>query len=406
MIRNNEATGNDAGTGGGGLYVESGGMASVRYAFIGGNSASGTSGSGGGILVADGASARVSFAEIIDNDANRAGGGIELFDDGGTDDETTVALRNVTVRGNEIVTAAPGNGGGLHAGGAGAVTFRQVTVAENSAREGGGVWIAGSGSADIGNSTVSHNTATEDGGGVYDNGGADISLSSTTVAFNDAGGNGGGLVSQGTSFRFQNTIVAGNDASGQGEDCFGTFRSGDYNLVQSPGECLLNGTTTNTITGANPQLLALSNNGGFTRTHAPSPGSPVIDAGQSTFNFDQRGLQRNNGQDDIGALEFNGTPVAEEDGPVADATMTMLPARPNPAVGRATVAFTVAEAGVATVELYNVLGQRVLTAFDGTAAPGAAVEAALDVSALAAGVYLVRLESAGETAVQRITVVR
>ncbi len=404
-ITGNVASGDAAGIGGGGIFVESGGEASIRFAVIDDNFATGTSGSGGGLMVADGASARVSFSEITGNSANRAGGGIELFDDGTTDAETSVALRNVTLDGNEIDTAMPGNGGGIHAGGAGAVTLRQTTVSNNNAREGGGIWISGSGSADIGNSTVVRNTATEFGGGVYDNGGASISISSSTVAFNAAGGNGGGLVSQGAAFSFQNTIVASNTASGQGADCFGTFQSGDYNLIQTPGGCTISGKTSYNVNGTNPMLADLADNGGFTQTLAPMVGSAAINAGQSTYDFDQRGLQRNNGQDDIGAVEFNGTPVAGED-TALEGAVALLPARPNPVMDRATISFTVLEAGAASVEVYNVLGQRVLTAFQGDAAPGSALEADLDVSSLAAGVYLVRLESAGQTAVQQITVVR
>ena len=412
-ISGNEATGDDAGIGGGGIYVESGGLASIRFAVLDGNRATGAFGSGGGLLVADGASARVAFSEVTDNTANRAGGGIELFDDAMTgDDSTTVTLRNVTVDGNTIseMTEAPGNGGGLHAGGAGTVFARKTTFSDNVAREGGGLWISGSGSLDLGNSTVSGNEAREAGGGVYDDGGADIEIASSTIALNAAGGNGGGLVSQGTSFRIQNTVVAGNSADDEGDDLFGTFRSGDFNLVQSPGGGTLNGTTDNTITGADPMLGPLADNGGFTRTQAPMMGSPVIDAGQSQFDVDQRGLARfrtadGSGQDDIGAVELNARSVANDAEPVAS-TLEVAPVRPNPAVSRATFGFTVAEATAVRVEVFNTLGQRVLTAFDGMAAAGSETEATVDVTQLAAGVYLVRMTAEGASSTQRLTVVR
>ena len=414
LIEGNEATGDDAGIGGGGIYVETGGTASIRYATIQNNTATGTSGSGGGILVADGASATVMLGEILSNSANRAGGGIEVFDDPMTTDDdgqSVVTVRMTTIDANEIEAAMPGNGGGIHAGGAGVVNVNQSTVSNNDAREGGGIWIAGAGSATIENSTVSMNSATEAGGGVYDNGGADISVASSTVVLNEAGTDGGGLVSQGTTFGFRNTIVANNSAAGQGDDCRGTFQSGDWNLVEETSDCVFNGSVANTITGADPMLGALADNGGPTLTHAPMMGSVVIDAGQSDLEVDQRGLVRNedadaSGQDDIGSVELNARPVANEGDLEGDASMAMTPMSPNPALSRATLSFTVAEAGAARVEVYNVLGQRVLTAFDGTATPGRSVDVDLDVSALAAGVYLVRLDSAGQTAVQQITVVR
>lgn len=410
IIQNNRATGSDAGIGGGGLFVETGGDASLRYVVLEGNAATGTSGSGGGLMIADGASARIAFAEIIENEANRAGGGIELFDDASTGASTSVALRNVTIDGNEIAAAMPGNGGGLHAGGAARVFVRQTTVSNNSAREGGGLWIAGDGALDLGNATVTRNAATESGGGVYDNGGAAITINSSTIALNSAGTTGGGLVSQGDSFSLRNTIIGTNRADGQGADCAGSFGSGGYNLIQSTSDCVLEGDTNTNVTGVDPMLSALANNGGFTRTHAPVQGGPAVDAGNSTFAFDQRGLQRGGlgsgaGQD-IGAVELNGTPVSEEDAPTASADVALFPTHPNPVAARATISFTVAESGAARIEVYNVLGQRVLTPFAGNAVPGSVLEADLDVSTLAAGVYLVRLDSAGQTAVQQITVVR
>jgi hypothetical protein len=59
---------------------------------------------------------------------------------------------------------------------------------------------------------------------------------------------------------------------------------------------------------ADPQLLPLANNGGPTRTHLPSPTSPVHDVGANPlgFDFDQRGngFPRSvGGGPDIGAIE-------------------------------------------------------------------------------------------------------
>jgi hypothetical protein len=55
-----------------------------------------------------------------------------------------------------------------------------------------------------------------------------------------------------------------------------------------------------------PRLGPLANNGGPTLTHAPLPGSPVIDAGTSDLHLltDQRGFPRVQGNaTDIGAVE-------------------------------------------------------------------------------------------------------
>src|SRR5262249_25815392 len=69
------------------------------------------------------------------------------------------------------------------------------------------------------------------------------------------------------------TIVAGKPGSCDGKDIAGSY-TGDHNLI-----------------GGNPRLGRLANNGGHTQTHALLPGSPAIDAGDSTGapEWDQRG---------------------------------------------------------------------------------------------------------------------
>ena len=246
---------------------------------------------------------------------------------------------------NSIDEPAPGNGGGVHVGGIGAATVTQSTFANNGttasmdmmggpvnndnqgAAAGGGLWISAGGQLDMSLSTVSNNNASGNGGGIYDDGpGGSIMLSSVTVAENTAtagGGNGGGLYSQstdGASFTFMNTLVGRNVAIGAGNDCFGTFTSGDYNLIEDTSACTINGATGNNVTGQNPQLGPLADNGGPTPTRALQVGSPAIDAGMTAFPIDQRGFSRADGMDDIGAFEFG----AQDDGLLACTTTSPL----------------------------------------------------------------------------------
>ena len=189
-------------------------------------------------------------------------------------------------------------------------------------------------------------------------------------------------------------------------NCSGAFVSGDYNLVQDAAGCTFSGDTGNNISG-DPLLGALADNGGPTMTHLPGDGSPLTDAGQSALASDQRGLARDDAQADIGSVEVGAdTAVDDEDGPEAGARFALLPARPNPMRARATLVFTVAESDKVQIELYNVIGQRVQTVYEGTALAGAEQRVDLDVSQLAAGVYVVRLQSGAEQATRRITVVR
>ena len=410
-ISGNVGRGDDASNGGGGVYAESGADMRIFNAQILDNLASGTAGSGGGILIADGSTLVIEGGMVSGNMANRAGAGIEIADDGMTDATTNVVMDWVMVDGNVIKTAAPGNGGGIHIGGAGEAIVRGSTISNNTAREGAGVWVAGSGRFDIANSTVSGNAADEDGGGLYDNGGASSArymLESVTVAMNTAGGMGGGLLSEsddGSTFTFANTILAYNEAD-SGDDCSGAFVSGDYNLIETTDGCTINGMTDNNIVGEDPLLGPLADNGGRTLTHLPAIESPVVDNGFSMFDVDQRDVPRNTGRDDIGAVEAGRMPVAGEGDPSAVTELTMYGARPNPARGRAQIAFAVAETANARVEVYNVLGQRVMTAFDGTATAGREQLVDLDVSALAPGVYHVRVLSGADQSTRQITVVR
>ena len=303
VVSGNTATGDMATNGGGGIYAESGADVTVAFAQITDNAATGAAGSGGGVFVADGATVAVVLGEVSLNQANRAGAGFEVADDPMTDDETVLQLGGVTVRSNEIATAAPGNGGGLHIGGAGSAEVDGSTFAGNTAAEGAGLWVSASGSLSLSLSTVSDNSATGEGGGVYDDGGASISLMSVTVADNTAGADGGGLRSQGDSFSFMNTIVGNNTAGGSGDDCFGTFQSEDFNLIEDTDGCTIAGDTDNNVTGQDPMLEPLADNGGPTLTRALMAGSPAIDAGMTEFDVDQRGFARTDGQDDIGAFE-------------------------------------------------------------------------------------------------------
>ncbi|WP_412061418.1 beta strand repeat-containing protein [Rubrivirga sp. IMCC45206] len=408
-IVDNTATGGDAGTGGGGIYVETGGDASVRYARIARNAATGASGSGGGLLVADGAVASLAFSEITENTANRAGAGIELFDDVLTtdaDDVATVTLRQVTVADNAIDTAAPGNGGGLHAGGGSVVRVEQSTFSGNTATEGGGLWINVSARLTLDNSTVSGNTSDEDGGGVYDHNGGSLALSSVTVVNNTAGGDGGGLLSASTAkFTLDNVLLGDNTAGGTGADCDGTFVSTGNNLIESLNDCTVTGETASNISGVNPGVAALADNGGFTQTHALLPSSAALNAGDSAFEVDQRNRQRRFSADDIGAFEAGASPVAIGDGPEAGAFALAAPA-PNPTTSRTTLSFSVATAERVEVAVFNVLGQRVLTVFDGLAAASDVQTVPVDVSGLASGVYVVRLAGAQGVATRQLTVVR
>ncbi len=80
-------------------------------------------------------------------------------------------------------------------------------------------------------------------------------------------------------------------------------------------------------------------------------------------------------------------------------------ARPNPCRGDARIAFTLAEAGAATIELYDILGRKVRTLLQRQLTEGAH-DVDVGLAGLAPGVYIYRLQAGVDAAARRLVVVR
>ena len=185
----------------------------------------------------------------------------------------------------------------------------------------------------ITNSTFSSNSAGDGGGGAIMNKGT-LTITNSTISGNSAGGigSGGGIRNNGTA-TVKNTIVANNIAGFLGPDCNGIFNSDGNNLIEDSSFCtgFTNGQNGD-ITGVDPVLDALADNGGPTLTHALLEGSPAVDAvpvadcteieGGALTN-DQRGIDRPQGDAcDIGAFEVVSpkAPAIPQRDPYADLT--------------------------------------------------------------------------------------
>ncbi|CAG0927929.1 hypothetical protein TFLX_00705 [Thermoflexales bacterium] len=217
--------------------------------------------------------------------------------------------------------------------------------------DGGGITNAGT--LKVVNSTISGNIAKEDGGGIYTSGTAEL-YNVTLVdnrADSDANGTGlgGGVYVAGGVTIARNVIIANNLAGSsptQNPDCSGTINSLGYNLIEDITGCVVSGFTDGNVSGIDPALGALQNNGGQTQTHALQPGSPAIDAGDpngclvhnnALLTIDQRGYARpidgdGNGsvRCDMGAFErlSPGTPTPTQTGtPTRTPTITPTPTR-------------------------------------------------------------------------------
>ena len=223
---------------------------------------------------------------------------------GGIHNAGTLQLLRVCVTGN---TASLGSGGGIYNRGT-LSSVTECTVSYNNAgQNGGGIFdeqdmtiirsaicnnIAGgngggiqeAGTANYINSTISNNRATGSGGGVNDPGYATLNTYNVTIADNTAG-DGGGLATQapGNSWALANTIVANNSATTNADIAnpfgFPVSVANGHNLVRNTNGGTLGGLDPSDITGVDPKLGPLQNNGGPTLTMALLPGSPAIDKG-------------------------------------------------------------------------------------------------------------------------------
>ena len=213
-----------------------------------------------------------------------------------------------------------GGGGGAGLGGAvfndgGSVIITNSTLADNSA-------IGGSGGATLFSSGHAGTSGSGLGGAVFNRGGS-ITLVNSTLADNTATAGGAlfvlgdGTSGDGTAtLQLTNTILAGTAASAtdfQSATSSGgsVVATGSNDLIQNnpaSGGFPLSSTL---ITGQDPMLGPLAQNGGPTPTMALLPGSPALDTASDSAApaADQRGGQRGpaglyaGAHADIGAFE-------------------------------------------------------------------------------------------------------
>lgn len=289
---------------------------------------SGTGGGGAGSLAADGAGGEAS------------GGGMIA--------EAAATISGAEVISDQIQIAAPGSGGGYAFGGA--------------EGEGGGVDLGNPSGSDSGNATISASTIANnladyevngdgDGGGIADyaakftlenstvegnsahgsisgfvegfGGGLNIkgtaTLASDTIAANQTSGYGGNIYVQEAAIAATDTIVADGTGMTNVDNCDAGLSAsigdlpGHANNLESDGtgECKF---TAVSDLHAEPQLGALSLNGGSTETMLPASTSPAIGAGGACIDpttsarlaLDQRGEPRPTGTGvcDIGAVQI------------------------------------------------------------------------------------------------------
>jgi len=265
---------------------------------------------GGGLAAMDG-SFIINGSSIADNDANYNGGG------GIFAENTTLDITSSEIIDNQVTG---GDGGGIRLSSTNsALALKDSLVAgNNSLAIAGGIYAFEGTSLLIRNSTISGNTAGLGSGGVETR--IPTTIEYSTIAHNivtyntEMFGGAGLVVNYPGQVSVSNSILANNDDQSINalDDCAqngeGTITSLGYNLVERNDGCVFGGA--GHITGQDPLLGALQDNGGPTRTHALLVGSPAIDAGTPAlpmFSYDQRGAGFPRvifGRVDIGAFEY------------------------------------------------------------------------------------------------------
>ncbi|QDT28990.1 Putative peptidyl-prolyl cis-trans isomerase [Gimesia panareensis] len=271
-----------------------------------------SSNGGGGGIYQNGGTLTLNGSTITDNTTGAAtdGGGLYLFD-------TTTTVTDSTF----YLNRSSGSGGGLRQSG-GSLTVRGSTFYDNSALFGdGGAISSGADTTALINSTLSGNSAEYNGGGIFFSDPIDFVsgiINNSTIASNTANQSGGGLYAAFNTITLNNTLIADNSASSSGNDV-NAYVNGTYSLIESATGILNDISGFNFITGQDPGLLPLADNGGLTLTHALNTSSIAIDAGDPGFDpsaftpeltLDQRGSARvadgnhdSTSRVDIGAYE-------------------------------------------------------------------------------------------------------
>ena len=213
----------------------------------------------------------------------------------------------------------------------GTATLTGDTFSANTASDGAAIYVLWSNAVlTADDSTFTGNTASFFGGAIFNSNGS-LSFACDTITKNSAPFGGGILGHSDGNIKVFDTILDGNTATTTGADVYnqGTFTSSGGNLYGGKTGTETVGVTWKTSptagalypdvkdTADNPDLDSLANNGGYTETMAPLPGSLALGNGNpvTTLTTDQRGFARVvNGQIDIGALQTRTWTVTTDDG--------------------------------------------------------------------------------------------
>jgi hypothetical protein len=301
-------TTNSGGGKGGGIYVSTKGVSvmNISNTVVRANTIfHGFDEIGGGIYLESGGGTTGIWEKltVADNSANNYGNG--LYISATANPLTAIDIRYSTISSN-IPQVVSGAGGGIAVRGESStnltVNFFNTTISGNRNAFGGGAYIAST-------TTSAHVTAN---------------FNFCTIVNNQVISTNNGAVMASTgplgSVNLKNTVIANTTLTGNGSagpDTFGLLVSQDYNHIEDISTATI-ALGAHDVTGTDPLLGALADNGGPTLTHRPANNSPLVNTiplgqngcGDVDNNFDQRLLARpNDGTScDKGSVELNSGP--------------------------------------------------------------------------------------------------
>ena len=271
-----------------------------------------------------------------------AGGGMNVQTISDLDPPVYTSLTDVIFKNNTAT-----GGGGLFLGNtSSATTITNATFDGNVANRRGGAMLFEYSSPTLTNVTVANNISNDNlaspkGGGGIMNIDSSPTLIHVTFSGNnslltggDAMRNAAGLDLTGSFPLIRNSILWDSDDEITTEDLGGATISDSILKGGCPA-----GSTCSNVTGADPLLGLLANNGGFGETLAIGLGSPANNSASlaSCTPFDQRGVSRPQGSGcDLGAFELvetglpTPTPTNTPLPPTATPTSTPLPPTATP----------------------------------------------------------------------------
>jgi hypothetical protein len=217
---------------------------------------------------------------------------------------SAAVIRDCVFDGNRFDNGGKGSGALYHE--AAPLTLIGTTFANNTGGEhAGAIFLGQNSEASITNCTFAGNRVSGNGAGLF-NGAAIAHFTNCTFTGNDADYGPAIFKGSAATVTLQNTLFAANTTANQysATSCHEAMTDLGGNLqwprTKASGKddqpCVPG------IAFADPLLLPLADNGGFTKTCALAAGSPAIGRGSHCPTTDQRGLPRTT-PCDIGAYE-------------------------------------------------------------------------------------------------------